>query len=146
MNTSRFSSSEWLGISLELAIRLVCVSTILAWRCLSFDWLKGHTSRMEVNMSASRFSISEWLGISLELLSRVVWVSTILAIGVWLWPEGILATRFTAISLGMALWAIGSVIVVTIGLAAVYFAVVEPYLDVYLDLKREDRNSPSEHL
>ena len=94
-------------------------------------------------MNTSGFRISEWLGISLELVIRLIWVSTILAIGVWLWPEGVSATQLAQLGLGVASWAIASVVLVAIGLAALYFAVVEPYLDVYLDHKREDRNFPS---
>lgn len=96
-------------------------------------------------MNTSGFSISELLSISLELVIRLVWISAILAIGVWLWPEGVSAAHLTEIGLGAALWAIGSVALVAIGLAGLYFAVVEPYVDVYLDYKREDRDFPSEH-
>lgn len=96
-------------------------------------------------MDTSGFSISELLGISLELVIRLVWISAVLAVGVWLWPEGVSATQLTEIGFGAALWAIGSVVLVAIGLAALYFAVVEPYVDVYLDYKRDDRDFPSGH-
>lgn len=57
-----------------------------------------------------------------------------------------MATPFTEIRLGTVIWAIGSVVLIMIGLAALYFAVVQPYVDVYLDLKRDDRNFTDEHL
>ena len=77
-------------------------------------------------METSNLGFADWLDVGFELLTQLALVVGIFALAIWLWPDGILDTPLASIAFGMALSALGSVVVWLVGLVALYFVVVEP--------------------
>ncbi|HKI65448.1 MAG TPA: hypothetical protein VKA16_12590 [Burkholderiales bacterium] len=91
-------------------------------------------------MTTSKFSISEWLDISLAQLLQCAWVAMVFAFAIWLWPDGVLEMHLADIGFGTALSAVGSLVLLALGIVAVYFVAVVPFLRAYDEFIWEQRD------
>ena len=89
-------------------------------------------------MHTSKSRYPEWASIGVALLWQLACLVIFFALASWLWPAGLLETPLSALTFGVVVRAVVSVLFLSIGITSLYLVAVEPFLRGYAELFTRD--------